>query len=67
MANETIDWDAVAAAQRRGKYGTMRPGDQELCEVAWEADRERYREQALRIRDEVTREVCTGLPCKGGG
>lgn len=54
---KNIDWYRVKEAQRRGKRGTMQPGDQELCEEAFKADPERYRKQGKEVRIEVTEEM----------
>jgi hypothetical protein len=43
-----IDWNKVADARRRGKKGTMRPGDA--------ADPERYKTLSHQIIDEITKE-----------
>jgi hypothetical protein len=51
-----IDWNKVADARRRGKKGTMRPGDQELCSKAFAADPERYKTLSHQIIDEITKE-----------
>lgn len=57
MNPAAIDWAAVAEARRRGKLGSMRPGDQELCEAAIESDPERYREMSRRVVNEVIDEM----------
>lgn len=67
MTDDTINWEEVAAAQRRGKFGTMRFEDHELCKHAWGADPERYGEQGDHINEQITQEVRAGFPCKGGG
>jgi hypothetical protein len=52
-----IDWAAVRAAQKRGKYGRMLPNDFELCNEAWRADPKRYQEQAQAVHEEVFGEI----------
>ena len=53
----SIDWARVKEAQRRGKRGTMQPGDQELCEEAFKADPGRYGLQGEEVRKEVVEEM----------
>jgi len=60
--SKDIDWDKVFDAQLRGKLGEMRPGDMKLCVKAWKSDPERYSKQSNRIRDQVTKNMCQGLP-----
>jgi len=51
-----IDWAAVRQAQRRGKEGRMRPGDDELCVRAYHADPERYTKSKREVDAEVIKE-----------
>lgn len=53
----SIDWTAVERAMRRGKMGRMHPGDLELCEQAFRADRQEYRKRKMAIDDQVIAET----------
>lgn len=67
-ATEKIDWTAVREAQKRSKYGRASADDQSLCELAWRADRVRYKQQEYEVFDEVYEEVTLGgTPPKRGG
>lgn len=52
-----INWTEVRAARRRGKLGTMRPGDQELVAAAMKANPARYRELSAEVVAEVIAEI----------
>ena len=58
--SDDIDWAAVREAQKRGKYGRMVPGDQQMCEEAWTIDPDRYAELREGVLDEVFTEVTCG-------
>ena len=55
--SDPINWFRVAEARKRGKYGRMLPGDQELCDRALKADPRRYREMQKQILAEVAEEM----------
>jgi len=50
-------WDKVKEAQKRIKCEKGRPGDQEMCELAFRADPDRYKKQGQEVREEVTEEM----------
>jgi hypothetical protein len=52
-----IDWERVELARLRGKLGTMRPGDQELCENAFRADPKRYDEISKRVLAKIDKDM----------
>ncbi len=63
---KSVNWMAVEGARRRGKYGRMHPGDQELCQRAFNEDPKRYAQMSSRVVDEVIREVRLDPPKEEG-
>lgn len=50
--SEPIDWQAVEQAIRKSVRGQASAVDQDLCQRAFDADKERYSELSRRLRKE---------------
>jgi hypothetical protein len=65
MKTRKIDWEEVARAMRRSKTASPeKPGDYELCLLAFEADPKHYKEVHTKMVEQVTEEVRNGLPVR---